>query len=296
MDFSTQLFRCSSLGKIMSGVKPNLTDKQKETLDGLMGKKDSGKITDKQLSTLGDLIKKRDQKPTLSNGAKSYLDEIFQEVVFGRSHEIKSQYLDKGKSVEEISFSLYTDVCGLFLVKNEERFNNEWITGEPDNIQQIVRDIKSSWDFSTFPMNETELTNMLYYWQLMGYMWLTGLEKAELIYCLVDTPFNLIDDELRRLSWKLGFLSLDSMPVELKVETISNHIYTNKGLEEYCHQSMDLELDMFTEFREIIPEHRVKVFEVYYDPKAIEQLKIYLELARQYLLKCAKNAANLIRA
>ena len=290
-------FRASSIGKIMKGAKPNLTDKQKETLEGLIEKRNSGKITDKQTSTLGSLIEKRDAKPKLSTGAISYLDEIIQEVIFGRSKEITSKYLSKGIAVEEYSFSLYTEVSNQFLVKNDERFNNEWITGEPDNVQEMIRDIKSSWDFSTFPLHATDIPNDIYKWQLLAYMELTELKKAELVYCLVDTPFTLIDDEIRRLSWKMGYLSLDSMPTEVKVETVCNHIYTLDGLEAYCHQSSDLKTTDFDGiFKPVIKEHRIKVFEMYYDYKMVEQMYTYLQLARNYLITSATNLADKIAA
>jgi hypothetical protein len=44
----------------------------------------------------------------------------------------------------------------------------------------------------------------MYYWQLQTYMDLTGATSATLAYCLVDTPPQLIEDEKRRLMWKMG--------------------------------------------------------------------------------------------
>lgn len=285
-NLSEYRFRASSVGKLMKGAKPNLTDNQKDTLKGLLDKKDNGKITDKQLTTLGDLIKKRDAKPKLSAGAKSYLDSIIQEEVFGRSHEIKSKYLSKGIMVEELSISLYQQFKpDLMFLKNEKRFNNHIITGEPDNKQGIIRDFKSSWDFSTFPLNATEIPNEDYKWQLDCYMELVNLKESELIYCLIDTPMSLIDDELRRLSWKVGALTTDSLPQELIVETVSNLIYTYKGLEEYCHQSSDIKLSWFADtFKEIDKAHRIKVFNHNYDYNRIKLMYEYLELARTYLI------------
>ena len=80
-DFTDYNFRCSSLGKLMVGVKPNLTDNQKELLESLISKQRGGNITDKQLVTLGQLIEKRDAKPTLSTTTKSYLEQLHKEEV-----------------------------------------------------------------------------------------------------------------------------------------------------------------------------------------------------------------------
>jgi hypothetical protein len=50
----------------------------------------------------------------------------------------------------------------------------------------------------------------MYYWQLQGYMDLTGATSATLAYCLVDTPAQLIEDEKRRLMWKMGVATSES--------------------------------------------------------------------------------------
>lgn len=289
MNFIEWKFRASQMGRLMAGVKDALTDKQKETLEGLLNKRANNSITDKQQVTLGDLIAKRDAKPKLLKTAQNLLDEIFQEVVFGRTKEVKTKYMDKGIAQEEKSLTLYTSVTGNLLIKNERNYQNDWFTGTPDNTQGMIRDIKTCWDYSTFPMHDTEIKKKDYLCQLNVYMDLTGLDKAELVYCLVDTPFSMIDDELRRVGWDVGATSTDSIPRELKVETVQNLIYTEQGLIEYCHQSSDIELDWFTDFKEIRPENRLKVFETYRDGKLLEQMRTQVELARDYLCNISVN-------
>jgi hypothetical protein len=39
---------------------------------------------------------------------------------------------------------------------------------------------------------------------------LTGANKAKLVYCLVNTPFKLLEDEKKKLSWKLGVIDQDA--------------------------------------------------------------------------------------
>jgi hypothetical protein len=289
MDFTQWKFRASQMGQLMAGVKDALTERQTETLEGLLTKQAQNKITDRQLQTLGDLIAKRDAKPKLLKTATNLLDEIFQEVVFGRSKEIKTKYMDKGLAKEEESLTLYTQVTGNLLLKNETNFQNDHFTGTPDNTQGLIRDIKTCWDYSTYPMHQTEIKKKAYLCQLNVYMDLCGLDEAELVYCLVDTPFSMIDDELRRLSWDIGATSIDSVPKELKVETVQNHIYTEAGLIEYCHQSMDMELDWFTDFKEIRPENRLKIFHTYRDGKLLKQMRTQVELAREYLCNISVN-------
>ena len=187
-----------------------------------------GKVLGKtDAKKLGSLLTKQDEKPELKKTATSYLDTILREEIFGRKTEIKSKYLSKGNMVEEKSISLFQNLNpGLLFLKNKERRSNEWITGEPDNKQGKIRDFKSSWEMSTFPINETEIPTEMYMWQLDCYMELFDLRESELIYCLVDTPPNLINNELRRLSWKMGNLSIDSMDRDLVIDTVKRLVYT----------------------------------------------------------------------
>ena len=257
-DFTGYKFRCSSLGKLMTGVKPNLTDKQSELLETLIAKQRGGNITDKQIITLGQLIEKRDQRPTLSATTKNYLEQLHKEEVFGKREELRSKYLDKGIQVEEQSITLYSELTDTLFIKNKDRKSNAFITGEPDNTQGKIRDIKSSWSLSTFPMHDDRLTNIDYWWQLQGYMELFDLEDSELIYCLVDTPEELINDEMRRVGWKSGFTA--DIPDDLEAEIRSNMT-----------------------FSDIPAALRVKVFPVQRDRLAMRQLEEQVIRCRAYM-------------
>jgi len=218
-NFDDYLFRCSSLGKLMTNS--------------------------------------RSKTDPLSQTTKTYLKEIHKEEVFKRSKELTNKYLDKGTQVEEQSISLYSEVNGELFIKNKKRFNNDYITGEPDSIKGKVIDIKSSWDFSTFPLHETEIPNKNYIWQLQGYMALTELKEAELVYCLVDTPDLLVEDEKRRTSWKSGYLEL---PEKI---------------------SQEIERNMY--YMDIPKELRVKTFKLEYSQEAIDSLQERITLCRAYL-------------
>jgi hypothetical protein len=287
LNFDNYLFRCSSLGKLMVGVKDKLTEKQTIEMDRLLGLRNIGKISDKQTITLGQFLEKRDSVPELSATTKNYLQELHLEVLFKRSNELRSKYLDKGIQVEQKSLTLYSQTSGKPFYKNKQRFNNEFITGEPDNVSGIVRDIKSSWDFSTFPFYDTSVPNSIYEWQLLGYMALTNLKEAELVYCLVDTPFKIIDDEVRRLDWKENVMTnegdIKKDKQQLVVELVSSKLYTLKGLEEFCQQSSNINVEWFTNFREVPEDLRVKAFTVSADEEKIKSLYAQIEKCREYL-------------
>jgi GTP-sensing pleiotropic transcriptional regulator CodY len=201
----------------------------------------------------------------LSQTTKSYLQELAVEEVYGIRKEFSSRYTDKGNQVEELSIALCNDVLGLgFIYKNEEHFSNDWITGTPDvNTNEILLDVKSSWDATTFPFFDTELKNKEYFYQMQGYMWLTGKEESLLCYCLVDTPLQIVEDEIRREHWKANLIeeSLDLREfVELK------HIFTH-----------------------IQKEKRLKAFKIAKDEKIIEEIKTRIEQCREYYDKLLAN-------
>lgn len=287
MNFDKYLFRCSSLGKLMVGLKPPLTSKQEEELVRLKSKLEDGKITDNQTITLGQLLDKKLAKPELSQTTKNYLQDIYKEEFFKRNKAISTKYTDKGIRCEEFSLTLYTEAKNTLLHKNKVRYNNDLITGEPDNTQGVIRDIKTSWDFTTFPILEDEIPNKDYYWQLQGYMFLTDMENAELIYCLVDTPINTIEDELRRLDWKANLFDMNgnakNESIPIIVETVSNLIYTRQGLEKFCQASENVHLHWFENFHEIQKEHRIKIFEINRNEEDINLMKQQVIRARAYL-------------
>ena len=78
----------------------------------------------------------------------------------------------KGLIVEDNSIDLIAEVLGYgMLFKNEQYFEDDHLTGTPDIIipkKDTVIDAKSSWDIFTFPLFDTSVPNMDYWWQGQG--------------------------------------------------------------------------------------------------------------------------------
>ena len=200
----------------------------------------------------------RNKSEVLSQTAKSYIHELVLQDKYGIRKEFSSRYTDKGNEVENESINLVNEVLDVgFIYKNEEFFENDWITGTPDvNTDSVLLDVKSSWDGSTFPFFETEIPTKDYFFQLQGYMWLTGKQQSMLCYCLVDTPADMVASEVRRTHYNLNKIEED---LELTKEIESKHLFSH------------------------IPKNRrVKVFYVQKDEQVIEQIKEKIELAREY--------------
>ena len=212
--------RCSSLGKVMTSPK-----------------------------TKGEV---------LSKTTKTYIQELVLEDKFGIKKDFSSRYTDKGIIQEDIAIDLASRVLGLpFVVKNTDYFENDFVKGTPDLIlDDEVIDIKCSWDGTTFPFFEDELPNKDYFWQLIGYCWLTGKSKARVVYCLVDTPEDIVLDEIRRASWA-------KHEIEVSEET-------------------EMEVRAKHEFSHIDERKRVKAYTIEMNEANIEQLKERLNACEEY--------------
>lgn len=287
--FSNYLFRPHAVVKIMGGVPKPLTANQDKTYNDLFERHngDGKKLTLKQIETLGSLSERKNAKCKLSDAAKKELMKLVYETLTKRSSKIKAKYLDKGIQQEDKSITTYSNVLDKLLLKNKERKTNDFFTGECDNSQEKIRDIKTSWSFESFPLMDEVIKNSGYQWQLDCYMDLWELKQSELVYCLVDTPTKLLNDEVKRTCWKNNLLDQEGnleSGKELLIETICNHIFTFKGLESFCNQSSIIELEWFEGvFVEIPEEMRVKVFTHNYCEKRNSQLKEMIALARDYM-------------
>jgi hypothetical protein len=200
----------------------------------------------------------------LSQTAKTYIEELAKEHLFGIKKVFKSRYTDKGNEVEEKAIELTEDVLGFeFLTKNEEYFENDYIKGTPDIITtSLVIDCKSSWSGDTFPFFQDELPNKDYYYQVMGYMWLTGKKNALISYCLINTPEEIVNDEIRRTAW-------GKYEIEPSEETIR-------------------EIMALHSFDHIPKDRRVKAFHVEYNEAVVNEMKTRIEHCRTYFNELIK--------
>ena len=192
----------------------------------------------------------RSKTETLSKTTISYLEEWTKEQIYSRRKEIFSKYLDKGNAVEVDSLDfIKTHLNYKQLEKNEEFFENDFLTGTPDAIlDDHIIDVKNSWDCFSFPLFFNSIPNKDYYYQAQGYMALTGIDRYKLIYTLMDTPEDLIQREY------FGDQSTDL------VEFASKYKYSD-----------------------IEPQYRIKIFDIYRNDEDIENIYNRVDECRQYI-------------
>jgi hypothetical protein len=243
MQFSNHKFRCSSLGHIMTGS--------------------------------------REKGDPLGKTCRQHLIEVYVSQKYNRQKDISNKYIEKGLKVEEDSITLYSRVNKAFYQKNCDRLYNDFIQGCPDlymsrtkNIKEsdLIVDIKSSWDIFTFFKTKTEPLNNLYYWQGQGYMALTGAKLFKLAYCLVDTPEPMIQDELRRLMYKMASSEDDILFQEARA-----HIEKNMR------------------FEDVPMSERVIEYIIERDDSAIEECYEKVKLCREFLNEMDNKSSNILR-
>ena len=142
----------------------------------------------------------------LGKTGESALKMWLKEQTFNRRKEFSSKYTQKGNICEDNSIDFIAEMLGFgFLIKNEKYFENDFIKGTPDVIlNDLIIDVKNSWDWSTFPFFENEVPNSDYYWQAQCYMELCDIDNYKLIYVLSDTPENIIISEARKYCYQNG--------------------------------------------------------------------------------------------
>lgn len=201
------LFRSSKIGLLAGGfVRQDLTVKQREEMETLKAKKADKGITPKQEITLQKHIERDGAEPTLSQGAKTYIKEVWLWYEKGFKEEISSKHTRKGNQAEEDSLNLISFVDGIMYAKNKIRKTIGHLTGECDvNTyfkkikKRIIDDLKTSWNPKTFM---TAGISTLEEWQGRAYLYLYDADIFRLRRCLVDCPPDVYVDELKKFCWQ----------------------------------------------------------------------------------------------
>lgn len=194
----------------------------------------------------------------LSETAKSMIQEKWLYDNFGYKDDVFTDEMMKGILQEQDAMSLVQDVLGgEFRKRFKKNISNNYLTGTPDCVlQDVVEDIKCSFTIKTFINAEL---SKLYEYQLRGYMALLGLKKARLIYCLVQTPDEIITEQKKRFYFKFGC-----------------------DEENKDYQKISEQIERNHDISMIPKEKRIKVFEIEHNEDKIQILYNKIEKAREY--------------
>lgn len=195
------------------------------------------KLTEKQAEERDELEKKADMSDELSEGAKSYIEEMVDEMVYGYKTTISSREMTKGTDVEHESIDVYNrlffrsyhklaEFDDYYELKHGK--NNLISVGHPDIVDadtMKVIDIKSPWSKKTMPKTvkkaEKKVKEAGYDWQVKHYLYMltkmTGKKwtDGEVAFVLSNTPEELIpDNEADSLHY------MDNLADELRVTIV----------------------------------------------------------------------------
>ena len=235
-------FRCSSIGKLMTEAQSIDMALRTPEVEEVIAKK---KRTDEEKALIASLKNK-----TLSETAKTYIRELAMQDILGVDFEVSSKPMQKGIIVEPDSIALLNSVRGLSLVKNTERRENDFITGECDLYdaeRKRGHDIKSSWSAQTFPGWVVDCEDKIYEWQCRGYMALWDADEWEVNWCLVDTPENLVAYEPMQLHL------VSHIPERLRVTSwvIKRDMEKEQAIFEKVAHAMSYMKQVINEFEQI---------------------------------------------
>lgn len=293
MDFSNALMHCSIIGFFMcEGVTKSPKQIYEETVqkrdewqtkynvltERLQGMK-KGQTMLVKIDALNEKI--AELEPTkndepLPQTAKSYLKKYYAYLKYGKwsaGLDKGNKYTNKGKLAEEDSITLLSRLDKIFLQKNEIRLENEFLTGIPDIFigedifnAEYLYDVKTSWDIETFFDNLDKDLNSLYWWQMQGYMALTNCKRAEVSYCLVNTPETLLQGEKFNLLSRFDVISEEDPSFKKAYGELLNNMT----------------------FDDMPIEARRLRFVVERDEEAIQKIYKRVEMCREYLAKLQK--------
>lgn len=293
MDFSEARIHCSVLGylmiegrtksnkKLYEEAQAKLTEWQQkwdamdERQQGMAKGKAAAEKIEHFKQKKEELEPVKDHQP-LSQTAKSFLKRYYAKLKYGKwsaSLDKGNKYTSKGKLAEPDSIELISFLDKIPLKKNDTRLQNHYITGEIDVFvgsdileAEYIYDVKTSWDVETFFSNLGKSLYSLYWWQMQGYLALSGALCGEISYCLVNTPASILEEEKYRLFRRMDVVSEDHPDYKkAEAEMINNMT-----------------------FNDIPAEDRRIKFKVKRDEEAIAKIWEKVEMAREYLEEIQK--------
>jgi hypothetical protein len=299
-DFSKTLIHCSSTYCIMvepegkspmqqyldmieciktkeEEYKTRYTDTNKEYL--ALASKAKDKISEYKAKLIE--MEARKHEELLSPGCKSHLNSVYAYEKYGKWSADKdkgNKYTNKGDLAENDSITLLSILDGKLYEKNRIRVENDFLTGVPDiiegesiyNAEKII-DVKTSWDIETFFFNLGKPLIPKYWWQVQGYMALTGASIAEVSFCLVNTPESLLNEEKYRLLKRLDVATEENPEYILAAAELVNNLT----------------------FDDIPAGERVIRFFVERDDDSIQRIYKRVQSCRKYLQEIEKMHVNL---
>ncbi len=259
-DFSKTNIHCSSIGLVVNNGNKQTPKKKYEKSAAFLNywqeKYDAIEPSKMHLKSTANTLEKveyhkanvialepfKDDEP-LSAGAKFHLKRVYGYAKYHKwcaASDKGTKYTNKGLLAEQDSIELICRVRGILFQKNEERISNDYLTGIPDiflgeslDKAEYIVDVKTSWDIETFLDNLGKPLNNQYWWQIQGYLAITGAKVGEVAYCLVNTPESILNNEKYRLKERMDIVTdQDPKYLQAEQELVNNMTFDDMAQEE----------------------------------------------------------------
>lgn len=242
MDFSNIKISCSDLPQLMSNGKENkpLNEKDREKLDKIKNKMLNGiELTKTDLGNYPKLIKREEAElePFLISKANEnvlrtiYSREKYKKYPQSSSKDYSLQIVN-GTMSEKVSLELSGEVLDRKIKVSKDRISNEYLKGIIDGYTgrtvykaNHIYEIKTAANYETFLNNaNSEKERSDYYWQVMGYLSITGAKKGTIIHTCVSYHPDIITQEIGRYLAKIRGLNIPSEIVDKSINRIRNNM------------------------------------------------------------------------
>lgn len=292
VDWSKVTIHCSSLSAIMADRRERSPRQlwedacfdiaKKEEQLAKLKKRDGPRAASletaiRELKILIPILEsRREEVDPLSEGCKTLLSGVYAMEKYGKwspNKDIGSKHTVKGDECEPEALLLVSRLDKLLLEKNEIRVENPWFSGLPDAFEgespsnaTVIHDVKCPWDIETFFSYLNKKLPDIYWWQMQGYMSLSGASRAEVHFCLINNPEHQIKAASESILRNMDVISDESPAYLAALEELMNNMKFD-----------DMPLT----------DRRIK-FIVERDDEAIDRAKKRVEDCRKYLVEFEK--------
>ncbi len=226
-------------------------------------------------------------KTTISALIRQYGKIIFNKKIAATGDGLS--FLKKGTDMEGEAIELLSkiDKCKYSLIT--DNIENEYILGRCDIFcpdKDKIIDTKVSWNVNAFLNARTTPLSKKYWYQMQGYMELYNVNKAEVVFLLLNTPTELIEREKVKLQNKFMIGEIDREKYELDVDNIeSAFTYSNLPIKKrYFRYTLTREPQIFENIYKKVEKARIWLQQFH-----IEMRKNVFVVPSENYLKSEKN-------
>jgi hypothetical protein len=250
MNFSELKFNCSDLPQLMSNGRENkpLNDAQKMQFAKIKAKIYNGiKLTKTDLDNYEKFSKREDadgKSVLLCKANETVLKRIYSREKYGKQALLGKEnipHLVNGVVSERDSLKLASEVLGIKPKVYKDTISNDHIKGRIDaysgsSIKKAkhIYEIKTASNYETFlDFIDNAQEESLYYWQMQGYLSITGAKRGTLIHCCTSYHPDIVTQQVNIYLSRIKGLNLPHEYVSKRIE----HIRKNMNFDDIpAHQ------------------------------------------------------------